>query len=56
MKTTVAIGLLLVGLGIGACGGASKPPLQPDNDNPAPAGDGGPDLAPSGQPAPPAAK
>jgi hypothetical protein len=56
MKTTVAIGLLLVGLGIGACGGASKPPLQPDNDNASAMGDGGPDPAPSGQPAPPAAK
>lgn len=53
MARSVAVGMLLVLLGIGGCGGASQPPLQPDSDNPLMLGDAGPDLAPSGQPASP---
>ena len=42
MHKSVGALLLLVMLGIGACGGAAKPPMQPDSDNPlASLGDGG---------------
>ena len=36
--------VVVVAWGLMACGGGSKPPMQPDND-PAPAADGGADPA-----------
>jgi hypothetical protein len=52
MKALFLVGML-VALGMGGCGGASKPPMQPDSDSTASLGDGGPDPAsPAPQPAP----
>lgn len=57
MTKTAALLLVLVtwALGAIACGGASKPPMQPDSDNAALAGDGGPDMTNGAAPAAPAA-
>ena len=46
--------LLAMALGVGAvaaCGGAEKPPMQPDNDTTS-LGDGGPEPAPPATPPP----
>jgi hypothetical protein len=53
-KAAILIVLVAWALGAIACGGASKPPMQPDSDNATLAGDGGPDMTPAA-PAPPAA-
>ena len=42
MRALVAV--IVVAWGLVACGGASKPPMQPDND-PTPAADGGAEPA-----------
>ncbi len=51
MRTTLLAVLVAWALGAIACGGASKPPMQPDSDNAA-LGDGGADLATGAAPAP----
>ena len=49
MRILAMVATVLLSWGVTACGGASKPPMQPDND-PASAGDGG---AEPSAPAPP---
>lgn len=51
MKAMFVVGMLLALAS--ACGGATKPPLQPDSDIPSSLGDGGPE--PPAIPAQPAA-
>jgi hypothetical protein len=49
VPTLGLVAALLAALGIAACGGGNKPPLQPDNDT---LDDGGAPAAPSAAPAP----
>jgi hypothetical protein len=50
MKVAFVVGMLMVLTS--ACGGATKPPMQPDNDGMSSPGDGGPEPSPA-QPAAP---
>ena len=54
MKRTLLVGMVTtIVAAVTACGGAGKPPLQPDSDSTSSLGDGGPE--PSAAPAQPAA-
>jgi len=49
-KVVAIVGLIV--LGASACGGGTKPPMQPDSDNLAAGSDGGAEIAPAQPPAP----